>query len=237
MAISSSGYNYTKEGTSFTTTDDSALVPKPGEALYVGELTPDSAQTGDVWVSSTFIKRWNGTSWADYYGSNALTKAGSVTFTGSSTTVTFTSALNNIPSVVVTPVTGYAATTFVVSAASTTQFTIRAVSIVTGLSVSGTYTVNWVANSQGVIGSTQAGVVTGTSDSFGRINVNFSPAYSSTPSVVATWASNLPTGYEPTFAVRDITTTGFKIALFTGEGTTPLTNTTATLYWMATPTA
>lgn len=211
------GYSYTKSGTSFTATDSTQLSPKPGEALYVGETTPDSGQTGDVWLSSSRIRRWDGFNWSTYYGPSSSLRAGTVTFTGSSVTVPFSTNFNLDPAVVITPVTGYNDTSFYATQANTSNFKIRSVSTESGSSKSGTYTVNWIAAEKGSSGRVQAGEVNGSTTSSGTIAVTFPVPYPSAPIVNAS-ISNVISSQVFSIVVQNITTTGFTVKVYDEEG-------------------
>lgn len=235
--IRSNGYNYTKEGTSFTATDSTSGSPKPGEAIYVGDTTPISAQTGDLWISSTAIKRWNGTIWDAYYGgTQTYLNSGITAFTGSSATITFSSAMATSPAVVINGYGTSGDTGFYPSNISTTGFTVNAYNMENNNPKSGTYTVNWIASSQGITGSTQAGVKSGTTDSYGEISVTFPQAFANAPSVVANFSGSIPATYEPYYVVRSVTTTGFKFRVVNGDNGNAITGVNATFSWIATPT-
>ena len=240
MGIQYTGYPYVPTNDSTINTDSTPASPKPGNAHYVGETQPTSPQVGDIWTSSLGIKRWDGTLWNMYVtgasGSSSL-KSGTASFSGSATTVNFSSTFSSIPSVVVTTAnsSGSDFGLFVYNV-TTSSFAIGAFNMEDGSSKSGSYTVNWIAANQVVSGSTSAGTITGTTNSSGVISVSFGTTYSSAPAVVASWKTLPSSTYEPSFGVSSVTTTGFNIVIYTGEGATTVpAGVAVSLYWIANP--
>jgi hypothetical protein len=100
---------------------------------------------------------------------------------------------------------------------------------------SGTYTISWIAANQALTGATSAGTITGTTSSGGIIPVTFGTTYTAAPAVVASWKT-LPSSYEPSFGIQSVTTTGFNIVIYTGEGNATVgAGVAAALYWIANP--
>lgn len=246
MGVNYIGYNYPISTGSVITTDSTPVSPKPGVAHYSGEVQPATAQVGDLWTSSLGIKRWDGTNWNTYVSSSGTTssiKAGIVTFSGSSTTINFSSTFAGTPSVVVTQTGALSTDTgFLVYNVTPSSFSVQSYDLETGNAKSGTFSINWIAINQGVTGATTAGNVTnGTTDSNGTISVSFGYTYSAAPAVVASYLSPLPSGssvYEPWFMIKNVTTTGFQMVFHIGDTSTPVGGgKTFSFSWIATPSA
>lgn len=253
MGVNYNGYNYLTSNAGFIQTENGGPSRRPGTALFSGDVQPIAAQNGDLWISGSGIKRWDGSAWQVYgssgsgTGSTAL-KAGTVTWTGSQTTVNFSGALSVSPSVVVTPSTGYADVEFSVISTSTSGFIVQAFNQETGAPTSGTYTVNWMAVSQGTTGSITAGVVTGVTNSSGLLvqsggssSISYGTSYSSTPSITASFTGSLGTwssgsgNYEPTIAIKNASSSSFGIYVFNADSGNPISGYSYTVSWIATP--
>ena len=261
MGVNYNGYNYPIATGSIIPTDSLPTAPKPGVAVYVGENTPDSAQVGDIWISSTGIRRYT-PPWNLYVGASgaagSIFKAGSQTFSGSAATISFSSTFSATPSVVVSVNSstgtfneppGYSAGVFnnnyvipLVYNVTTTGFTVQICSAESGTAVSGNWTVQWIATlpTTGAPGnsSTTAGSFTGTTDSNGLVTVPFNYTYTSIPSVVATprdTSPNVASGvYETKYAIKNVTTTGFQLAVTQGDSSTPIgSGKTVKFNWIA----